>query len=128
MAYRSKRRLGGLGEYPGYYCYDANRPSWLPYWIDSVNESMCRWNPKTVGGNLYYCLSGDPSCSNPSEAEMNPALSGPGIAPSGSPSNVPVCGRFFTVDPVTNSCIFNVMDPSLLLLVGGVFALFLVTR
>lgn len=33
----------GLGVYPGNACYDANRPSWLPYWFDDLTESDCKY-------------------------------------------------------------------------------------
>lgn len=116
--------LRGMGEYPGYYCYDAERPSWLPYWLDSVTESLCKWNPKTIGGNIYACATGDPTCGTPTPEQQNPALSGPGVAPPGTPSNTPTCGRFSSFDPTTGACSFNPTSPTFLILAGlGVFAL-----
>ena len=32
-----------LGAYPGDSYFDPNRPSWLPYWIDSPTESAMKW-------------------------------------------------------------------------------------
>lgn len=29
-----------LGAYPGDYFYDPNRPSWVPFWYDTANESL----------------------------------------------------------------------------------------
>lgn len=115
-------RRRGVGEYPGYYCYDAGRPSWLPYWLDSVSESMCKWSPVTVTGNLRACLGGSPTCKNPSIAQQDPELSGPGIAPSGSPSNMPTCGLFQGFDPDTNQCEFDISSPSFLVLAVGAVA------
>lgn len=46
----------GLGLYPdqanpqGVLCYDPNRPSWLPDWIDTSTESACYYNSPTLGG------------------------------------------------------------------------------
>jgi hypothetical protein len=33
----------GLGAYPTDPCYDPNRPSWLPYWLDDLTESDCKY-------------------------------------------------------------------------------------
>lgn len=33
----------GLGLYPSSPCYDPSRPSWLPYWIDDLSESGCKF-------------------------------------------------------------------------------------
>ncbi len=38
----------GLGLYPGDPCYDPDRPSWLPYWIDDFTESDCFYNAPNV--------------------------------------------------------------------------------
>lgn len=99
------QKFRGVGEAPGYYCYDANRPSWLPYWIDTPTESACKYNPKTIAGNLVYCLTGDPSCGKPSAAAADPTLSGPGIAAPGEATNVPTCSSLFqSYDPASNQC------------------------
>lgn len=34
---------GGLGAYPTDPYYDPNRPSWLPYWIDTPTESALKF-------------------------------------------------------------------------------------
>jgi hypothetical protein len=126
MAYRTKRRRG-MAEYPGYYCYDADRPDWLPYWIDSITESVCKWSPKTIAGNIYACATGDPTCGTPTEAQQNPDLSGPGVAAPGTPNsqlNVPNCGRFSSFNAGTAQCEFNPTSPSFLILAGlGVVAI-----
>lgn len=109
----------GIGEYPGYYCYDANRPAWLPYWIDDLTESACKWNPQTIAGNITACVGGSPTCQNPSVAQQNPALSGPGVAPAGSPSNTPTCPTFQTFDPASSACVFDITSPSFLFLMAG---------
>jgi len=33
--------LANLGFYPDHQCYDPNRWSWLPYWINNVTEQDC---------------------------------------------------------------------------------------
>jgi hypothetical protein len=113
----------GMGEYPGYYCYDPNRPSWLPYWLDSLTESGCKWNPKTIAGNIYACATGDPTCNPPTEAQKNPLLPGPGIAPAGVPTNTPQCGGFTSLDLNTLQCKFDPSRPSFMLFVGGIAAI-----
>jgi hypothetical protein len=42
MAYR-RPRARGVGVYPGDACYDPSRPSWLPYWLDTNSENLCRF-------------------------------------------------------------------------------------
>ena len=110
----------GLGEYPGYYCYDATRPSWLPYWIDTPAESICKWSPKTIAGNIWHCASGAPDCANPSAAQQDPTLSGPGIAAAGEPSNTPQCGRFQVYNPDSNTCDFDPTSPTFLIIAGAI--------
>jgi hypothetical protein len=96
--------LRGLGEYPGYYCYDANRPSWVPYWIDTFTEEQCNLTPRNMVAGIASCinpLSAD--CSVP--ANPNPLISGPGV---GGP---PLAGGNSTagVDPIaTNDVATNV--------------------
>lgn len=104
------RHRRGLGEYPGYYCYDANRPSWLPYWIDSINESLCKYSPSTIAGNVAACATGNPSCGAPTPQQANPSLSGPGVTGPGytanpGPTNVPICTGSDVLDPSTNTCV-----------------------
>jgi len=36
--------------YPDESCFDTNRPSWLPYWLDDLTESSCKLN-LLVSGN-----------------------------------------------------------------------------
>ena len=115
-------RSRGVGEYPGYYCYDSGRPSWLPYWLDSLTESACKYRPSTIAGNIAACVSGSPECREPSEAQKNPDLSGPGVAPAGTPSNVPTCLGFTTFNPDSGQCEFDPSRPSFLLTIAGVLA------
>lgn len=116
----------GVAEYPGYYCYDANRPSWLPYFIDSFTESACKWSPSTIAGNIKTCALGSPLCGNPSQAQQDPSLSGPGVAPAGTPSNTPTCtGLFSNFDPNTGQCGFDPTSNAFLFTVGGL-AVFLI--
>lgn len=42
-AFRLGRPVRGLAVYPGSPCYDPDRPSWLPYWIDDLSESGCKF-------------------------------------------------------------------------------------
>lgn len=108
----------GLGEYPGYYCYDATRPSWLPYWLDSLTESKCKWSPSTIAGNIYAAVTDAPDYGEPSEEAKDPTKSGPGVAPAGEPTNVPRCSRFESFNPTTTACEFNPLSPSFLVLAG----------
>jgi hypothetical protein len=123
MAYRRKRR--GMGEYPGYYCYDAARPSWLPYWLDSVAESKCKYTPATIAGNIKACVSGDPSCNPPTPAQQNPDVSGAGVAAPGEPVNVPTCTGLYELDLATNTCKMNFLSTPVLI-GAGIFVLGLV--
>lgn len=38
-----------LGMYPDQTCFDTNRPSWLPYWLDDFTESSCKMNLLIAG-------------------------------------------------------------------------------
>ena len=33
----------GVGAYPTDACYDPTRPTWLPYWLDDLTESSCKY-------------------------------------------------------------------------------------
>lgn len=95
----------GMGEYPGFYCYDKDRPSWMPYWWDTWGESVCK--VKAVPGNIFSCvnpLSTDCASTRESGSYFNAresvglkpgipnkdaSISGPGIAPEGEPTNEP---------------------------------------
>lgn len=35
--------------YPDNPCYDASRPSWLPYWLDDITESNCKYPTSLIG-------------------------------------------------------------------------------
>jgi hypothetical protein len=115
MAYRMRR---GMGEYPGYYCYDAARPSWLPYWLDDFTESMCKWSPKTIAGNIKACVEGDPSCGTPTPEQANPALPGPGTAQPGEQTNVPTCTGIYELDLASNTCKINFLSTKVLVGAG----------
>ena len=115
----------GFGEYPGNYCYDAARPDWLPYWIDSITESLCKWSPSTVASTLKACLTGDPSCGTPTAAQSDPTLSGAGVAAPGTPTNVPECSGLYTLDVASNTCKLDFTSTPVLL-AGGLFVLALV--
>ena len=114
----------GVGEYPGYYCYDAARPSWLPYFIDDITESKCKYTPSTIAGNIAACAAGSVSCGTPSPAQQSPDLSGPGVAPAGTPSNTPNCGTFQSFNPSTAQCEIDLGAPSSLLYILGGLAVF----
>ena len=122
MGYGLKR---GLGEYPGYYCYDAARPSWLPYWLDDFTESACKWSPSTIASTLKACVTGDPSCGTPTPAQADPTLPGPGVATPGQTANVPECSGLYTLDVESNTCTLDFTSTPVLL-AGGVFILALV--
>lgn len=115
-------RRRGVGEYPGYYCFDANRPSWVPYWFDTPTESACKWNPGTIIGNIAACSTGASSCSPPTAAQQNPALSGPGIVGSSAGpgvSNNPSCPAFQSYDFTSAQCVFDPTSGSFMVAVAG---------
>lgn len=41
--------MRGLGLYPDHPCYDPNRSSVLPYWLDTWNESVCAFERNFLG-------------------------------------------------------------------------------
>jgi hypothetical protein len=60
----------GMGQYPGDSCYNPDRPSWLPYWIDTFSEEACRYS-ETVHGAFVSVPSnppGGPAPVGPSNA------------------------------------------------------------
>lgn len=46
----SSENTRGLGLYPSDPCYDPNRPSILPYWIDDLTESACFYKSDSILG------------------------------------------------------------------------------
>lgn len=124
MAYRIKR---GMGEYPGYYCYDSARPSWLPYWLDDLTESACKYRPSTIAGNIKACVTGDPSCGTPTPEQANPDLPGAGTVPAGTPSNevnVPQCTGLYQLDVASNTCQLAILSNTPLLFGIGALLIF----
>lgn len=110
----------GLAEYPGYYCYDANRPSWLPYWLDDFTEESCKLSPSTIAGNIVACTTGSPTCGTP--PAPNPDVSGPGaggpdLSSGDSTAGTQPIGNVLTDNPTTTW-----------LVIGGVILLFLMKR
>jgi hypothetical protein len=98
----NKKDTGGLGEYPGYVCYDANRPSWLPYWLDDLSESTCKL--QQVPANITACINPFSTTCAPTNVDQgsylnlnvvtgtpnfDPNVSGSGIAAAGQPTNTP---------------------------------------
>lgn len=123
----------GMGEYPGYYCYDANRPSWLPYWIDDFAESACKWNPATIAGNLTQCIIGSPSCPTGFTTPLNPYPSTPVVADptvsGGGTDPANQCPIFTSYNPQTGQCEFSLTsNTSLLYLAAGAGVLLLLLR
>ncbi len=43
------RKVRGVGMKPDETCFDPQRPSWLPYVIDSLTESGCKMNELFYG-------------------------------------------------------------------------------
>ncbi len=89
--------MNGLAEYPGYVCYDASRPSWLPNWLDTWGESVCKL--KQAPANVGACLNPlATSCAPDSYVNANvfsgkpntdPNVSGAGILGTDEGSNAP---------------------------------------
>lgn len=119
----------GLGAYPGEYCYDATRPSWLPYWFDDPTEALCDIEglPQTVATCVNPLSTGcDPNSLinfNIKSAAPNtdPTVSGQGVAAPGEPNNAP-CGTFQTAN-AAGVCTFDPTQPGFILLVIGIGAL-----
>lgn len=61
----------GLGAYPTDPYYDPNRPSWLPYFIDTPTESEMKYSflygvtPGQVTGEAYAKIPSPPTVSAP---------------------------------------------------------------
>lgn len=90
--------LRGLGEQPGYYCYDANRPDWLPYWLDDSVESACKWNFANATTNIKNCLlTNSPDCQSVDPNTADPTIPGGGTVPAGTPSNTPKTSDYSTI-------------------------------
>lgn len=53
-------QLSGLGAYPEDAYFDPERPDWLPYWIDTPNESDMKWHTTLpeVGGYIGQVAGG----------------------------------------------------------------------
>lgn len=68
----------GLGMYPGTPtqepCYDPNRPSWLPYWLDTFSEEEC-WLERSLGKNTVLNF-GQPT-TGPAPASFTDMLAYP---------------------------------------------------
>lgn len=87
----------GLAEYPGYVCYDATRPTWLPNWLDTFAESACKL--RQAPGNVAACLNPlATNCAPDSWVNLNiasatpnydPNVSGAGIVGADQPNNTP---------------------------------------
>ena len=45
--------MRGLAAYPGDPCYDPNRPSWLPYWIDDTAEDECGTGTSNLFASMW---------------------------------------------------------------------------
>jgi len=63
---RTRRGVRGLGAYPTDCFYDPNRPSWIPYWIDTPTESQAKIA-------CFYGAGGGVTA----QEVLNPALSYP---------------------------------------------------
>lgn len=59
------RSLSGIGAYPTDPCYDPDRPSWLPYWLDDFTESDCKYNATNIGGAVVGAIE------NPGQVATN---------------------------------------------------------
>jgi len=64
--YRARPGSRGLGAYPTDCFYDKNRPSWLPYWIDTPTESQAKLA-------CFYGVAGNVTA----QEVLNPAVSYP---------------------------------------------------
>lgn len=73
------RSRSGLSAYPGDCFFDANRPSWLPFWIDTPTESNAK------AACLYGAIPVVGGIINPggvtAQQIINPATEYPGPTP-----------------------------------------------
>ncbi len=124
--------MTGLGEQPGYVCYDANRPTWYPNWLDTPTESLCKL--REAPANIGACLNPfGTQCSPDSylnwnvvsgKANLDPATSGAGILGTDEGGNSPP-GLLSTLGGGTGA--FN-LGTTLQWVGIGLLALFLVRR
>jgi len=42
----------GVGAYPDDSYFDPNRPSWLPYWLDTPTESAAKYGSESTLGQM----------------------------------------------------------------------------
>lgn len=87
MAYMQQQLVYGLGLYPGDPCYDADRWSLLPYWIDDIQESEC-----VSGTNSIFAAAGSYAGQQAGTAVgdiIGGAASGAVSAVEGAPTNSP---------------------------------------
>lgn len=75
----------GLGARPGDSCYNPDRPSWMPYWLDTFSEEACRYSEIVNGAFVKVPAPppGGPAPSAPGTGERmvdgswNPGESNP---------------------------------------------------
>lgn len=111
-----RQRAVGLGEYPGYFCYDAARPSILPYWLDDFTESACKYSISNIVADVTSCLAGSPDCGAP--PNPNPAISGPG---AGGPA-LNAGNSTASIDPIQTVTIPEAIGQAAGQTVGGIIS------
>src|SRR5882724_6791218 len=92
MSTRLPVRRRGMGKYPDQTCFDPNRSSWLPNWIDSFDEIAC-------DANLLLC--GNQTCDNAQPGQFKTITN-----PDGSTSQVPAANPA-TLANAKAACIAN---------------------
>jgi len=68
----------GMGMYPDETCFDSTRPSWLPYWLDDIQEPQCKLN---------LLFSGNPT-GNTAQAGTFVTDSSGAVVPAAAPATV----------------------------------------
>lgn len=70
-------RTRGLGADPSNPCYDPNRPSWMPYWLNDGNETAClnaAGNPVSMWAQIQQAGVNPSFEPNPVIAQQTPGL------------------------------------------------------
>jgi hypothetical protein len=124
----------GMGMYPGDECYDPTRSSWLPYWLDTWTESLCKYGNDSAEKDIKVAQAaaaevikqdqidaagGDESVVDTSKSDAETVRLA--IARDAAAASRPkTCTGFNTYNTTSKVCEFDPSRPSFLFLVGGI--------
>ncbi len=127
--------MGRLGMYPGDLCYDPNRPSWLPYVVDSATEGLCWWGNDSAKQDVALAQAAEAAKIRAASGDStNPDLALPGsdadvirAAAAKTANQTLSCTGFQSLNKNTGQCEFDPSKTSFIVLaIGGIVALGLV--